>query len=204
MNTTNKRSLSGLSTGYFNYLDVEGNMIIRGGSLSANQDISSSTFLGEPNTYFTGLVSNIQNQLNLLTTISGASFSSTISGGINVYSYFQPQINTLSGYVYLHSNQLRTLSGVINTISNFIPYYSDTYIQPQINLHGYMFTTISQQIWLNTNHIAGNYIYITNIIDAVNELYAKTDTISGSLPYLSSSIINTIQPQLLTSLINAF
>ena len=74
MNTTNKRSLSGLSIGYYNYLDVEGNIILNG-KLSGSQDISSLTFLGEPNSYFTGITSNIQQQLNSLISAQSLTIS---------------------------------------------------------------------------------------------------------------------------------
>ena len=78
MNHSNVRNLSGLSSGYFNYLDVAGNIIQQDGTFSTNQDISGSTLVGVPLTYFNGLKDNIQHQVDdTLSTISSVMYNYT-------------------------------------------------------------------------------------------------------------------------------
>ena len=75
------KRLSGLTTIY-------SNDIIASGNVESTEDISGYTIVGNPSSYFTGLTSNIQFQIdNLQNTLGGISL--TISG------------NTLSGVVFL-------------------------------------------------------------------------------------------------------
>ena len=74
--------LSGLSTIY-------SNDIITTGNVDCTQDISGYTILGNPSSYFTGIQSNIQIQINNLKTTLNEIGSITISG------------STLSGIVFL-------------------------------------------------------------------------------------------------------
>ena len=148
---------------------------LTGTNIIATKDISGSTVLGQPGTYFTGITSNIQTQLNQL-TYDIISTGQTSSGNIILYvnTYVQPQINSLSGNVYLLNDQYISLSGLVNRVYNYIPYYSTTFIQPQID-------TISSIVSLHTNQI------IT--------LSSTINTISNYIPYYSNTFL---QPQINT------
>jgi hypothetical protein len=134
MNHTNVRNLSGLSTGYFDSLDVAGNITQYGGTFKSTHDISGLSIVGIPASYIMGLRSNIQHQFDSLQHVSiSASYTTnyiiqdpTISGAIytlqNNYIDQQNDILTLSGrvasnYSFLQ-NEIISLSGTINNNYN--------------------------------------------------------------------------------------
>jgi hypothetical protein len=138
MNHTNVRNLSGLSTGYFDSLDVAGNITQSGGTFKSTSDISGLSIVGIPASYIMGLRSNIQQQLDAIhyVTISGGSYNinyttiaqdPTISGSIyalqNNYIDQRNDILTLSGRVYYNysflQNEIISLSGTIKNNYNF-------------------------------------------------------------------------------------
>ena len=67
------KRLSGISTIYSNDIMASGN-------IESTEDISGYTIVGNPSSYFTGITSNIQQQINLLQSDFGAIGSITISG----------------------------------------------------------------------------------------------------------------------------
>ena len=163
MNHLNVRNLSGLSNGYFDSLDVAGNIIQYGAAFNTNEDISGYTILGQPSSYFTGLTSNIQNQINNASattyqntfnnsTLTNDLFfygdngtltiSDSISGIINV-NY---QNNILN--VNYQNNIYNTYLTVSNSISGILTYRGAWTPLDQITLSSVIpdsFTTISAQ-----------------------------------------------------------
>ena len=78
----NVRKLSGLSTGYFDSLDVAGNIVQYGGTFKNDDDISGSSIVGVPLSYMTGLKANIQYQFDHLQvmSVSGLTLITGIQG----------------------------------------------------------------------------------------------------------------------------
>ena len=122
MNHLNVRNLSGLSNGYFDSLDVAGNIIQYGGAFNTNEDISGYTILGQPSSYFTGITSNIQNQFYSIENQILSLNSVTISSFYNIYNTLSGSINgsisgSMSNLNIGVSNSLATLS-TNNTITS--------------------------------------------------------------------------------------
>ena len=151
MNHLNVRNLSGLSNGYFDSLDVAGNIIQYGGAFNTNEDISGYTILGQPSSYFTGITSNIQNQIN---TISPTTYQNTFNN------------STLTNDLFFYGdNGTLTISDSISGIIN---------VNYEVNiLNSYL--TISDTISGNLTLLTVNY-YGDNIY---NSYLTISDTISG-------------------------
>jgi len=112
--------LSGLSTIY-------SNDIITTGNVDCTQDISGYTILGNPSSYFTGIQSNIQIQINNLQTTLNEIGSITISGSTLSGIVFLPYLQT---YYYNKNDVDSTIAQNYNTIIDTLENY---YTKSSIN-----------------------------------------------------------------------
>ena len=101
-------------------------------------------------------------------------------------------VNTISAYIPTYSTtyiqpQINTLSSIINTISAYIPTYSTTYIQPQINTLSSVINTISAYIPTYSNtYIQPTLTLHTNQLSTLSSII---NTISANIPTYSNTYI---------------
>ena len=148
-----KSNLSGITNIYSDYI-------------INNKDITTNTFLNQPISYFNGITSNIQQQINSIVTLSGLYINNsyndiiTLSGAIYNIQNTYPKYNdilTLSGAIYNISSTLSTnyvtysTYNITNSIfnSNYVSkVYLNSVLNSYITLSGLTFTTNSPQITL--------------------------------------------------------